>query len=57
VLPTRREAPASSAVYYTFIQPFFLSAQHDMAIVPGMGHGYDAMCNSAQGKTVIFQDW
>jgi hypothetical protein len=34
----------------------FPSAQHDMVIVPEVGHDHDAMFNSCQGKTAIFRD-
>jgi pimeloyl-ACP methyl ester carboxylesterase len=42
--------------YYSAIRTFFPSAQHDMIIVPEVGHDHDAMFNSTQGKTVIFRD-
>ncbi|MGH3429459.1 MAG: hypothetical protein ACRDQZ_18145, partial [Mycobacteriales bacterium] len=42
--------------YYSFMRTFFPSAQHDMVIVPEVGHDHDAMFNSAQGKTAIFRD-
>jgi pimeloyl-ACP methyl ester carboxylesterase len=44
-------------LYYSTIRTFFPSAQHDMVIVPGVGHDHDAMFNSTQGKTAIFRDW
>jgi hypothetical protein len=34
----------------------FPSAQHDMVIVPEVGHDHDAMFNSCQGKTAIYRD-
>jgi pimeloyl-ACP methyl ester carboxylesterase len=40
--------------YYSAIRTFFPSAQHHMVIVPEVGHDYDAMFNSSQGKTAIF---
>ena len=43
-------------LYYRSIQKFFPSAQHDMLIVPEVGHDHRAMFNSTQGKTAIFQD-
>ena len=43
-------------LYYRSIQKFFPSAQHDMLIVPEVGHDHLAMFNSTQGKTAIFQD-
>jgi pimeloyl-ACP methyl ester carboxylesterase len=43
--------------YYSSIRTFFPSAQHDMVIVPGVGHDHDAMFNSTQGKTAIFRKW
>lgn len=46
-----------SRFYHSFIQIFFPSARHDMVAVPEVGHDYDAMFNSAQGKAAIFRDW
>jgi pimeloyl-ACP methyl ester carboxylesterase len=43
--------------YCSTIRTFFPSAQHEMVIVPDVGHDHDAMFNSTQGKTVIFRDW
>jgi pimeloyl-ACP methyl ester carboxylesterase len=43
--------------YYSAIRTFFPSVQHDMVIVPEVGHDHDAMFNSPQGKTAIFRDW
>jgi pimeloyl-ACP methyl ester carboxylesterase len=40
--------------YYSFIKSFFPSARHNMVVVPGVGHDYDATFNSVPGKTVIF---
>jgi pimeloyl-ACP methyl ester carboxylesterase len=42
--------------YYSALRTFFPSAQHDMVIVPEVGHDHDAMFNSTQGKTAIFRD-
>jgi pimeloyl-ACP methyl ester carboxylesterase len=44
-------------LYYSAIRTFFPSAQHDMVIVPEVGHDHDAMFNSPQGKRAIFRDW
>lgn len=41
-------------LYYAFIKTFFPTARHDMVIIPGVGHDYDAMFNSSPGKTAIF---
>jgi pimeloyl-ACP methyl ester carboxylesterase len=43
--------------YYSFVRTFFPSTQHDMLIVPRVGHDHDAMFNSPQGKTAIFNNW
>jgi hypothetical protein len=43
--------------YYSFIQTYFPSAQHDMVVVPEVGHDHDAMFNSTQGKVAIFRGW
>lgn len=40
--------------YHSFIKTFLPSARHDMVVVPGVGHDYDAMFNSVLGKTAIF---
>ena len=43
--------------YYSAMRMFFPSAQHDLIIVPEVGHEYDAIFNSAQGKAAIFRNW